>query len=901
MNAARPLLLLLPLFPCLLLADETGTCVSVRPEIIGVDEGAIQNAGCGTEIWHGGPHNGETRLVQTAVSVSDYSVNSMIRVAWYDHEAEEGGYLFAKMDKNFEYCIQYGQKLNIGCFVTSTNRGITIDGGLCAYPAYVHEALQSSEQKDIKYTTSRGNITRWEPNFENPYFFQRYDVLLGAFAEYLEGSQTFDGKTIERKKLVRYIEMRHFGFWGEGAYPKRLVPSNSECLIRFADAFARHFPDIRLLVPTNGMVYSPPTYDTIKDYHFHLLTAKNDVGLFGIFRDNWGWDENLSYVQKLFYEANKYEKDGGKLYELLRDRWKSAPLTGEPLQALPKEGFRPYSHLLDQVTYLHPVVIRNCNVSNGTKSYINPTGYNAFDDPQAMDNFHKMYAIIGYRYLFTSAEIAWQDDKLVIAMDWLNIGLTPTYEEWNVRYLIKDEAGKEIWTGPSSFDLRTLFPDENTPPGVVNADVATTHTDRFTNAPRTGRLYLQITDPSGVSPHMALSIKGRTKDGMYLLTEKPKERGTTRSLSDAREARLGGQQRTHFSFEKRGKLISRPSMMPKPGPYYTTLLKMNQVDRFPYQYALYFSTDHDGGQGGIWLYVSSGAPTDADCWKSYDQAVVDGDFDYLPEKPQANPIFVDSVQGRQTETPHANVIDRTVYMTYHNVGAGHCQSTLLATSSDGVNFTRIGEGKDSVILDYDPKQEVGDGHTGYFRWRPNPFPDLDYKYVGYSLHGGGDDFHGAMWASNDAIRWNKLQIFDSIEGHAVGEDRIVRRRSIDPNTITDLGNGEFVAICSLGHRSSGGRPRTLELYEIFLGSDGKALTREARKVLSNGPPGSYDAEELETPTTVVIGDTWHLIYVGTRDKARENTVLGAVGTLDASAHKSPRLRANEQTRDFHQR
>ena len=516
MNRNWPLMLLLSVFPWVLPANETVAQTTIRPEIIGVDDGAIQNAGTGTEIWRGGPSNGETRLVKYAVRVSDYSTNSMVRVNWSDYEEDEGEYLFAKMDKNFEHCLQYGQKLNIGCFVTSSNHGIKIDDGLCAYPTYVHEALQNSDQKDTKYTSSRGSITRWEPNFENDYFFERYDALLAAFAEYLEGSLTFEGKTVQRRKLVRHIEMRHFGFWGEGAYPKQLVPSNSACLTRIADAFARHFPDIRLLVPTNGMVYSS-TYSTVKDYHFHLLTARNNVGLFGSFRDNWGWDENLSYVQKLFYDGNKFEKDGVKLYELIRDRWKSAPLTGEPLQALPKEGFRPYSHILDQVTYLHPVVIRNCNVSNGTKSYINPTGYSIFDDPQAIADFHKMYALIGFRYLFTEARIAREETDLAVSIDWLNIGLTPTYDQWQIRYLIKDDVGDEIWTGNSTFDLQTVFPDENTSPGVVNADAATTHIDRFTNVPKSGSLSLQVLDPDGISPPMALSIKGRAQDGTYSL------------------------------------------------------------------------------------------------------------------------------------------------------------------------------------------------------------------------------------------------------------------------------------------------------------------------------------------------------------------------------------------------
>ncbi|MEA3364917.1 MAG: hypothetical protein U9Q79_04680 [Candidatus Hydrogenedentes bacterium] len=191
---------------------------------------------------------------------------------------------------------------------------------------------------------------------------------------------------------------------------------------------------------------------------------------------------------------------------------------------MPNEGFQPYSHLLGQVRYLHPVVIRNCNVPTGTKSYVNPEGYNVFDHPRAIENFHKMYAIIGYRYLFTSAAITWNDDELVIAIDWLNIGLTPTYGEWNVRYIIQDHSGKEIWAGSSSLDLRTVFPSEDTAPGVVNAERAKTHTDRFTNVPKAATLYLQIVDPVGISPPMALSIEGRTPRGTYLLVDKPQNR-----------------------------------------------------------------------------------------------------------------------------------------------------------------------------------------------------------------------------------------------------------------------------------------------------------------------------------------------------------------------------------------
>ena len=504
---------------CTLAKEESGNSLTrVMPEIITVEQGAIQNAGAGTEIWMGGVGNGVTNLVNYAVRVSAASANSMIRVGWDAYETNEGEYSFEKMDRHFEDGVRYGQKLDIGCFVTS-NAGTKqkIDGAYCCYPAYVHEAMQRSGKKDTVNTLWLNKTDHWEPNFENPYFFERYNALLKAFADYLEKPVKAGEKTVQRKKLVRCIEMRHFGFWGEGAYPKMLIPSNSACLIRFAEAYAKHFPDIRLVVPTNGMRFHP-IYEPLKEYHFFLLSIRNSAGLTGTFRDNWGCDEKD--YQSLYYAANRYEKGGVKLYELIRDRWKTAPLVGEPGRWGPtKAGFHPYWGLLEQASYLHPAVIRNCNVSEG-KSDTNPTAYSVFNDPQALEAFHRMYAVIGFRYLFTEARITHREGSLDVAVDWLNIGLTPTYDAWRIRYFMKDEAGKEVWNGYSTLDLRTVLPDERAKPGTVDAANVQTHIDHFAKVPKAGKLYLQIIDPDGISPHMALSIKGRNEEGAYGLTPK---------------------------------------------------------------------------------------------------------------------------------------------------------------------------------------------------------------------------------------------------------------------------------------------------------------------------------------------------------------------------------------------
>ena len=100
-------LFLLFLASCTLLRDEPDQCATITPDIIAAEEGAIQNAGAGAEIWNGGPGNGVTNLVKYAVRVSDNSVNSMIRVGWDAYETKEGVYHFEKMDKQFVSGIQY--------------------------------------------------------------------------------------------------------------------------------------------------------------------------------------------------------------------------------------------------------------------------------------------------------------------------------------------------------------------------------------------------------------------------------------------------------------------------------------------------------------------------------------------------------------------------------------------------------------------------------------------------------------------------------------------------------------------------------------------------------------------------------------------------------------------------
>lgn len=488
------------------------------PELIPLSEGMIQNAGSGTEIWNGGESDGLQEIVKTAVRVSPFSCNAMVRLSWAEFEKEEGHYDFSRMDASFRNALKCGQKLNLAVFMTSGVRSFSVNGAFCAYPEYLHRQMQAGAQPDRKFTIPYGSFTQWEPDFQNDLFFERYDALLGAFAQFLEGSVTVGERTVTRRKLVRFIEMRHFGWWGEGAYPKELLPDNSECLIRYVDSYRRHFPSIRLIAPTNGMICSE-NYRPLLDYHFHLLTARNEAGLFGLFRDNYGWNEDGNYVQALCYDKNLWEKDGVRLVSLLRERWKDAPVTGEPGRWSPDGKYVPYHDLERQALCLRPCVIRNCNVSLGETFTTNANGFDVRKDPVALANFHHFYSIIGFRYVFQTPRLELTENRLKISLNWANSGLTPTYDVWRIRFLLRAPDGQELWSAVSSFDLRTLLPNPDVPPGTLSDFRNVTEVFDFTTSeiPAGSVFFLRIEDPDGISPPMALGIRGRTKTGEYPL------------------------------------------------------------------------------------------------------------------------------------------------------------------------------------------------------------------------------------------------------------------------------------------------------------------------------------------------------------------------------------------------
>lgn len=114
-----------------------------------------------------------------------------------------------------------------------------------AVPKYLFEKIQTSEYSMYK-DNQFGNA--YVPNYDSPLLLERHKALLNAFAKWINGN--VQGTNIKRKNIIYSIEMRYFGYWGEGATQGGLYPKTS-LFNEYIDSYIDAFPDILLLAPIN--------------------------------------------------------------------------------------------------------------------------------------------------------------------------------------------------------------------------------------------------------------------------------------------------------------------------------------------------------------------------------------------------------------------------------------------------------------------------------------------------------------------------------------------------------------------------------------------------------------------------------------------------------------------------
>lgn len=458
---------------------------------IGVKDADYIAPGRGAEEWMG------MNLVPIpAENAATTPADAYIRFEWGQFETDKNVYDFTHFDAACAKAIKNNQHISFGIMSICTScSGKPTDGAKLLYPKYVHNQMQAEASKDWISTGI------WIPNWNSESYLSAWENLLNAIGNHIQLT-TLQG--VPLRNIINYIDIRGYGNWGEWHnYPyKDSEPAankaTAKSLLRIINAHKTAFPNIRLVAMSDA--FDVANWSNVPaEVGYNLLTASNNIGQFGWRRDNWG-DPAVWYRNKL--ENNNTTYNGVTFKTLIMNKWKFAPIVGEPSSCCTINGGTcQYWELENQIVRYHTSSFGNGNLE-------------APNSVCVRNNIRAAAKAAGYRITIDKGTVTLDTKaagQLQINIQWNNMGIAPLYENWNANFQLKNAGNTVVWTGKSSINLRTLMPQS---PTIVN-DLFNLPT---TLPPGNYQLFLVITDPNGYRKPLPISIKGRNIDGTYPLT-----------------------------------------------------------------------------------------------------------------------------------------------------------------------------------------------------------------------------------------------------------------------------------------------------------------------------------------------------------------------------------------------
>lgn len=461
----------------------TGTTTAFTGQIIPYSDADLIAPGRGAEHW-GGHIWDDVDAVKVPAGITQ-GLDYYYRFNWRDFETtQKGVYNWTEFDRQMNYCITNGKKLNFGVMTLdgSVYKAPTVGGAYLTYPDWLHNAMQSEYYKDWI------GAGLWIPNWNSNYYLSALEALNKAIANHIN-TTSYNGKLY--KNAVGYIDVRGYGNFGEwhnwpysGSTPTGRVATVST-LKRIVDSHTSAFPDHPLVAMSDGFATwgsaaTPPEVVT------YLLTTRNAWGLLGWRRDNWG---NPEYSDRL--ENNPVSGAAA----LIMERWKYAPIVGETWTGnadVSANGSQaPYYDLERQIKLYHAA-------SFGNGNYQRPL-------TDAMrNNIRNSSKASGYRLQVVSGSITTGTNGK-ISVTWSNVGVAPTYENWTTVFELKS-GSTVVWKGESSFKAKMFLP------GTLKVG------DTYASIPDGSyTLTVKLIDPTGYRQPLVLANRNRNSDGSYTL------------------------------------------------------------------------------------------------------------------------------------------------------------------------------------------------------------------------------------------------------------------------------------------------------------------------------------------------------------------------------------------------
>jgi len=430
------------------------------------------------------------------------------RLLWTQMEGQtQGSYSWVVIDKWLNQAITNGQKLSIGIFLLCPggcdpfNQPVNYDGASSGYPLYVHTGMQNESVKDWKTAGVWGGNLTWVPNWNSNFFLTRLEALHNALRDHIN-TGSFNG--VPYKNVLNYIDVRIMGSWGEwhhagivdnmNQYPTGMRPTVATYK-RIFNMYVSSFPNNQLAMLLAALDAERLNHTlTPIEVTNYALTIKNNVGFLGIRSDQRGslqWNDGGNYVHQYMENNNKSFQGSPVFATTIMQRWKFAPLVGEPENNSDNPNLQT---LVNQCRFYN-----QNSVGNG-----NYTRSNSADN-----SMRDAAAAMGYYLAPKSGKINYTTTRAIVSLGWQNTGLTPIYENWNVMLQVVNSSGTVVNSVSSSFKPRLFLPAPSTQ----------TFTDTL-NLPGAGSYTIKmvVVDPNGYRKPLPLHIKGRnTIDGSYTL------------------------------------------------------------------------------------------------------------------------------------------------------------------------------------------------------------------------------------------------------------------------------------------------------------------------------------------------------------------------------------------------
>jgi hypothetical protein len=445
------------------LAQPTAASLSFQPTPIPFSAPEIVNPMRGYYRWRG----------LEMVPLPRPAYDSYERYTWRQIEPAPGVYDFTVIERDLAAAEAAGRKHGFRLRALISGAGVSV-------PDYLTGQMELGWWYDYD---KNGSLDTYVPDWNDPDFLSAMEQMLLALGERYDGDPR-----------INFVDIGIYGNWGEWhtfnfPYPspsgaQKMTLTNRQLIV---DSYAAGFPSTQLIMPTDDQEALP-----------YALRLSSRIGWR---RDSLGSTVFTNGGAMLAYQADP------ELWSLLTNRWRTAPVIAEYIGPSVQQDPTEFQRAITQTRQFHVAMVGNGNMRSW--SLLSSAGKTA-----AMD----VGKTAGYRFELSQLTLpgALQPGQsFSVDSSWRNVGLTPSYERWNVTFqLRRANTGTPLWEGISSLNLRTLLPTGN---GVETQRDTFTLPQAFPEG--SYQVAVIVRDPNSYRAPLALAIEGVDATGGYVLGE----------------------------------------------------------------------------------------------------------------------------------------------------------------------------------------------------------------------------------------------------------------------------------------------------------------------------------------------------------------------------------------------